>query len=42
MKGIETALVEELGYRRAGGRWLTAWHLPAKPSPPEKPATPGK
>ncbi len=25
MSGVEAALVERLGYRRAGGRWLRAW-----------------
>lgn len=29
MRELERALVAEGGYRRAGGRWLTAWEIPA-------------
>lgn len=39
MAGIERGLVERLGYRRAGARWLKAWDLDAAPAPgPTRPA----
>jgi hypothetical protein len=33
MKDVERVLVEELGYRRAGGRWLRAWAIEGKSAP---------
>ena len=33
MADLEKTLVEKLGYRRAGGRWLEAWAIEAGPMP---------